>query len=193
MKPVLISHYLNHIGQGAAADRPQAREHAPPRPRPALATSSVPARGPAPMFRTLGEASRGARGAGARSDAATAQGLEARIEEAYARGVQDGAASTRAECAQTRAGEIAADRERILVERLDFHLNEYAELANVIGARFAEIEDNIGACVARMLQPLLESRATKQIIDELADNLRRLCSGASPGLIRIRGPEPLLH
>jgi hypothetical protein len=145
------------------------------------------------MFRTLSEASRGAHAPGAKTDAATAQSVETRIEEAYARGVQDGVAATRAELAQSRAGEIAADRERILVERLDFHLNEYAELANVIGARLAEIEDNIGACVARMLQPLLETRVSTQIIDELVDNIRRLCGGASPGLMRIRGPERLLH
>jgi limonene-1,2-epoxide hydrolase len=195
MKPVPISHYLNHIGHGAAADRPPPpREDAPLRSRPTLAVSSTQARGPAPLFRTLSELSRGARPPdAAKFDAAPAQNLGARIEEVYARGVQDGAASTRAELAQTRAEEIAADQERILIERLDFHLNEYAELANVIGARFVEIEDNIGACFARMLQPLLEKSAARQVIEELAENIRRLCAGASPGLMRIRGPERLLH
>jgi len=214
MKPVLISQYLSHIGQGSADDRQAPRrDNAPPRPRPVLAMNGGEARGAAPLFRTLSDVASNARaraavdapepvkwplarreaGASPTRESAPAPSFEARIEDAYARGAQDGAASARAELAEARAADIAAQREQTIVERLDFHLNEYAQLANVIGAGLVEIEERISASVARILAPFVENRMARQVVDELCESLRGLRAGGSPAPIKIRGPERLLH
>jgi hypothetical protein len=208
MKSVHISQYLNHIGQEPSPDR-----QAPTRLRPVLAATASETRSVAPMFRTLSEVAMSARnpadrqrfepvkwpitrseaGAAPTRESAPTPDVETRIDESYERGLRDGAAGARAELAQTRALEVAADRERTEVERIDFHLNEYAKLANVIGAGLIEIEECISACVARILAPFIEGRTTRQVIDELSESIRSLRASASPALITIRGPEHLLH
>jgi hypothetical protein len=208
VKPVHISQYLNHIGQEPSSDR-----QAPTRPRPVLAATVSEPRSAVPMFRTLSEVAMIARksadhsrfepvkwplahseaGASPARESAPTPDVEARINESYERGLRDGAAGARAELAQTRALEVAAERERIEVERIDFHLNEYAQLANVIGAGLIEIEERISASVARILSPFIESQMTRQVIDQLSECIRSLRASASPALITIRGPEHLLH
>ena len=78
------------------------------------------------------------------------------------------------------------------MERLDFQLNEYAQLADVIATGLVEIEQRIASSVARILAPFLTNEVSKQVIDELCDNIARLRAGGSSGLIKIRGPERLL-
>lgn len=212
MKPVPIARYLNQLGQ-APDDSPAPRQdNAPPRPRPILAANSALPRGAAPMFRKLSEVTRDARAragdgdfepanwlaaqgpaARAPADDKPAASFEARIEEAYARGARDGAQAARVEGAQALEADLAAQREKVVVERLDFHLNEYAQLANVVGAGLVEIEERLCAAVTRILAPFVESRVTRQIIDELGDSLRTLRASGAPTLMRIRGPERLLH
>ena len=41
------------------------------------------------------------------------------------------------------------------MERLEFQLNEYAQLETTLRAGFAEVEANVGAAVARILSPFL--------------------------------------
>lgn len=213
MKPVPIARYLNHLGE-TPDDRPAPRQdNAPPRPRPMLAANSAPPRSAAPMFRKLSEVTRDARVRASDpgpepanwlaaqrpasrtlvDDKPAAASFEARIEEAYARGARDGAQAAHAESAGAWEAELAAQREQIVVERLDFHLNEYAQLANVLGAGLVEIEERLCAAVTRILAPFVESRVARQIIDELADSFRTLRASGSPALMRIRGPERLLH
>ena len=79
------------------------------------------------------------------------------------------------------------------MERLDFQVNEYAALADVIATGLVEIEQQIAATVSRILAPFLTSELTKQIVDQLCANIARLRAGGSPGLIKIRGPERLLE
>ena len=211
MKPVPIARYLSQLGQ-APEDQPAPRQdNSPPRPRPVLAANSAPPRSAAPMFRKLSEVTRDARARDAApqpanwlaahrpapralsDDKPAAASFEARIEDAYARGARDGAEAARAGGAEALQAELAAERERTVVERLDFHLNEYAHLANVVGAGLVEIEERISSAVARIIAPLVESRVARQIIDELAESLRTLGASGSPAPIKIRGPERLLH
>lgn len=79
------------------------------------------------------------------------------------------------------------------MERLDFQVNEYAALADVIATGLVEIEQQIAATVSRILAPFLTSELTKQIVDQLCANIARLRAGGSPGLIKICGPERLLE
>ena len=204
MKPVLIADYLNGLGQDARGE--PRRDNAPLRLRPVLAAKAAEPRASTPVFRTLNPAAMITRPRAsaqrheaepakwpAAQDTGPAANFETRIEEAYERGRRDPLAGARAELEQDRASFIAAQQERIIVERLDFHLNEYAQLANVIAAGLIEIEERICASVARIVHAFVDSGARKQIVDELCANIGRLRAGASPPLIRIRGPERLLH
>ena len=207
MKPLLIADYLYAIGQGSSAEGQEPRrDSAPPRLHPVLQAKAAEPRAAAPIFRTIATAAMAARSRPstqrpeaepakwpAARDIAPATNFETRVEEAYERGRQDALAGARAELEAERASFIAAEQERIAVERLDFHLNEYAQLANVVAAGLIDVEERICACVARIVRGFVDSGATKQIVDELCANVARLRAGASPSLIRIRGPERLLH
>jgi hypothetical protein len=118
--------------------------------------------------------------------------MEARLTEAYHRGVQEGLDAARAEAATARALERAETQKRAVVERLDFQMNEYAKLAEVVAAGLAELERRIADSVAQILQPILLQAVSKQVIAELAENIGRLVSAGRPGLMRVRGPERLL-
>jgi hypothetical protein len=76
--------------------------------------------------------------------------------------------------------------------RLEFQLNEYAQLEAAIRSGFTRVEENVGAAVARILAPFLVKQVVKYVADELCKSIGRLCSGGSPGLITIRGPERVL-
>ena len=111
-----------------------------------------------------------------------------RVREAGKRGLREG----RAEAAEQRAADIAAAHEQAMIERLEFQLNEYAQLEAAIGSGFAQVEENVGAAVTRILRPFLTEQVAKRATDELSRNIARLCAPGSPGLIAIRGPERML-
>jgi len=215
MKPVPISQYLDHIGRVAQADgQSPRRETSPFRPRAVGAAQDPEPRGQLAFSRVLREAAIAARlrtleegheraasdrrsssreGALSRSrETPPAPDVEARIAEAYDRGLREGAAAAHAEDAEAQAREQASRMERQLVERLDFQMNEYAGLAETIATGLEEIEQRVAATVARILAPLLASELSKQVVDELCAHIARLRAGGSPGLIKIRGPERLL-
>ena len=118
--------------------------------------------------------------------------IESRLNEAYHRGVQEGLDAARAEAATARALERAELQKRAVVERLDFQMNEYSKLAEVIAAGLAELERRIAETVAQILQPVLMQAVSKQVITELAENIGRIVSAGRPGVMRVRGPERLL-
>lgn len=215
MKPVPISQYLDHIGRVAQADpQSQRREASPFKPRAIRMADDSEPRGPLAFNRVLREAATAARSRAfeegqepavseERSPSREATPLrsretppaldvEARIAEAFDRGLREGLAAARAEDAETLEQERARQHERALTERLEFQLKEYAQLADVIAAGLVEIEQRIATAVARILAPFLTSELSKQVVDELCNNIARLRAGGSPGLIRIRGPERLL-
>ncbi|WP_424123258.1 hypothetical protein [Roseiarcus sp.] len=76
--------------------------------------------------------------------------------------------------------------------RFQFQLNEYAQLEASIRSGFAQVEENVGAAVARILTPFLVKQVVKYVADELCKSIGRLCAGGSQGLITIRGPERVL-
>ncbi len=216
MKPVPIADYLDHIGR-APGEKPSPRHEASPfRPRslqnlhaadsrPPSAFERAAAAPPAPANAqneprsrrlpwerptALVEAS--ARDSLAAREAAKAEEMALRLAEAHARGREEGLAEGRAEGAEAHAAELAAARDEALVERLEFQLNEYAQLEASIRAGFEEVEQNVASAVARILEPFLVKQVVDYVVDELCKNIERLVSGGGPGLITIRGPEHVL-
>ena len=118
---------------------------------------------------------------------------ESRLAEAYDRGVREGRDSANAEAAKARDLERAELRKQAVVERLDFQMNEYARLAETISSGLVEVEHRIADVVARVLQPFVNKAISREIIDELVENITRLRAGGQSALMRIRGPEPVLQ
>ena len=118
--------------------------------------------------------------------------VEAKLAEAYHRGVQEGLDAAKAEAATARALERAEWQKRAVVEKLDFQMNEYARLSEAIHAGFAELERRVAQAAARALKPLLKEALARQIVEELAENLQRLTRSSGLGLIKVRGPQNLL-
>ena len=118
--------------------------------------------------------------------------IEAKLSEAYHRGVQEGIDSARAEAATARALERADLQKRAVVEKLDFQMNEYAKLHETLGAGFNELERRIAQAAAQILQPLLERDLARTIVDELAENVGRLARSGGVALLKARGPQALL-
>jgi hypothetical protein len=211
MKPVPISQYLDHIGRVAQAEPQAPRRETPvfkpravrvvhdPEPRAApvfsrLAreASNTPRQRPFEPRKERADQDGGWLGREAAPAPEPAPDLEARIAEAYERGLRDGAAAARAEDAETVAREDARRQERAMTERIDFQVNEYGRLADDITNGLAAMEDRIAQSVTRILAPLLTSEMTKQVVDALCADIDRLCAGGAPGLIKIRGSETLL-
>jgi hypothetical protein len=211
MKPVPISQYLDHIGRVAQAEPQAPRRDAPVfKPR-AVRVVHDPEPRAAPVFKSVvREAANASRprpfearkerpdqdggwlGREAAPNPEPPLDLEARIAEAYERGLRDGAAAARAEDAETVAREEARRQQQTLAERIDFQVNEYGRLADEITNGLARMEDRIAQSVTRILAPLLTSEMTKQVVDALCVDIERLSAGGAPGLIKIRGPETLL-
>ncbi len=215
MKPVSIANYLDYLGDAPGEKVSPRRETSPFRPRSLQSLQSAEprsflafdraAKAPVavkpqseeraqrtPWDRRPVPAEAGERESLVARELAKAEEMAFRLAEAYARGREEGLAQGRAEAEELLAADRAASQEQALVERLEFQLNEYAQLEATIRAGFAEIEENVGAGVARILAPFLVREVVKYVADELCKNIARLCAGGSPGLITIRGPERVL-
>ena len=213
MRPLSIADYLDHLGRAAGEKAPQRRESSPFRPR------SLPSpQSDAPKSRPLFERAAKTSGAGeaqgedapkrtpwtakpvplaARqsppdADPAKPEDLSVKLAEAYARGREEGLAEGRAEAAERHAAELAAVREEAEAQRQAFHVNEYIELEGAIRSGLRQIEQSVGAAVARILAPFLSQQLVSRAVDELGKAVAQLCAGASPGLVKIRGPERML-
>jgi len=120
--------------------------------------------------------------------------IESQLAEAYHRGVQAGMDAANGEAATARALERAEVQRRSVVERLDFQMNEFAQLSETISSGLVEIEHRIAEVVARILQPLATQAVSRKIVDELVENIARLLrNGGHTGVMRISGPERLLN
>jgi hypothetical protein len=118
--------------------------------------------------------------------------IEEQLSEAYHRGVQQGLDAGKEEAATARAMERAELQKRAVIEKLDFQMNEYARLSESIFSGFAEMERRVAQAAAQLLKPLLVEAVSRQIVDELAENVTRLTRTGGIGLLKVRGPERLL-
>jgi hypothetical protein len=119
--------------------------------------------------------------------------IENQLAEAYHRGVQAGMDAANGEAATARALERAETQRHSVVERLDFQMNEVAQLGETISNGLKEVESRIADVVARILQPLVTQAVSRKVVDELIENITRLLrNGGQTGLMKISGPEKVL-
>ena len=116
----------------------------------------------------------------------------ARIEQAYERGIEEGRRLERLENERRNTEDLVASRERAILERVEFQLNEYANFGSSISAALEALEQRVTASVARILEPIVEERLAEEALSELVTALRHMTSNRSSGLLRIRGPERLI-
>lgn len=213
MKPVPIANYLDHIGAAPGERASQRREASPFRPRslqslqsseprslpvferfkPAGAARSEAVERPRPLFeRPSTRVEAPDRERLLAREAAKAEEMSLKIEEAYARGLEEGRALGGAEAEEQLAAERAEMQERAVMERVEFQLNEYARLEATVRSGFVEVETNVGAAVARILAPFLVKEVARHASVELVKAINLLAAGGAPGLITIRGPERVL-
>ena len=214
MKPLQIADYLGHLGSAPIELASPRREASPFRPRSLPSLRDDGPRPPAlngeakakaadnpkeemrlprtPWDRKAVPLDPSAQQLQTAMEPARGGDIAERLAAAHARGREEGLAEGRAEAAERCAAELAAAEQKSMTERLDFQVNEYANLEAAIRSGLVKVEQDIGASVARILAPFIANRVVKQATDELCDNIARLCAGGSPGLIRIRGPESKL-
>jgi len=212
MKRATIANYLHQVGQDRPDDAPPGRGNSPFRPRSLHGSPIAQPRPPTPFVfaATSGGAEDedrprtsplNARRPAAppnpveslvAREAAKAEEMAARLAEAYARGREEGRQEAQAKLEEMRAADLLAASQQAAVERGEFQRNEYARLEQAIRTGFAEVGENIGAAVARVLAPFLAEEVVKRATDELCRNIARLSAGGAPGLVKIRGPERLL-
>jgi hypothetical protein len=212
MKPLSIADYFDHLGRPAGDKTPPRPEGSPFRPRSlpspqnngfgmkpnvdraAKAGSETqgepPRRTPWAPKPVLPESS--ARPSPPAGEPAKPEDMSVKLAEAQARGREEGLAEGRLEASERHAAELAAAREQAEAQQQEFRLNEYAEIESAVRSGLRQIEDNIGAAVARILGSFLSQEVLKRAVDELAKAVVRISSSASPGLIKIRGPERVL-
>ena len=210
MKPVPIADYLDHIGRGSGEKASPRRDASPFRPR-SLQSLQSPAPRPMPAFDRVPKVvaavklqaeereqrpllgRRPVAGETAAFDSLVAreapkvEEMALRLAEAHARGREEGFVDGQAEAEGRQVAQ-----ERAVMARLEFQLNECAQLEAVIRSGFTRVEESLGAAVARILAPFLVKQVLKYVADELCKSIGRLCAGGSPGLITIRGPERVL-
>ena len=216
MKPVPIADYLDHMGRPSGELASPRREASPfrprslqslqspaPRPAPAIDRASklvgaaepqAEAREPRPLLgrRPVAVEPAAVRDSLVSRETAKADEMALRLAEAHARGREEGFAEGRTEAEERHAAERVAAQEQAALMRLEFQLDEYAQLEAAIRSGLTRVEENVGAAVSRILAPFLVKQVVKYVADELCKNIGRLCAGGSTGLITIRGPERVL-
>jgi hypothetical protein len=213
MKPLSIADYFDHLGRPAGDKTPPRPESSPFRPRSlpspqnnGLGTKPNVDRAAKAGSETQGEEAprrtpwapkpvlleSGARPSSPAGEPAKLEDMSVKLAEAQARGREEGLAEGRLEASDRHAAELAAAREQAETQQQERRLNEYTEIESAVRSGLRQIEDNIGAAVTRILAPFLSEEVLKRAVDELAKAVVRISSTASPGLIKIRGPERVL-
>ncbi|MBD1545690.1 hypothetical protein [Roseibium aggregatum] len=118
--------------------------------------------------------------------------LEEKLAAEYERGRKAGEASATerlearlAEERQAHDAEVAALRETLLSDQA-------ALLGEGMKAAFDDLENRIAACVADVLEPLIEQQIACRIVASFRDTLSRFLEGDQGMLVRVSGPEALL-
>jgi hypothetical protein len=213
MKPLSIADYLDHLGRPPDDEAPPRLDGPPFRPRSlpspqngGLGSKPIVDRTAKAGVETQGEEAprrtpwapkpvlleAGARRSPLAGESVKPEDMSVKLAEAHARGREEGLAKGRLEASDRHAAELAAAREQAETQQQEFRLNEYAEIESAMRSGLRQIENDIGAAVTRILAPFLSQEVLKRAIDELTQAVVRISSSASPGLIKIRGPERVL-
>lgn len=115
-----------------------------------------------------------------------------RVEEVYARGIEDGRKAAEGE-AVTRLEELKAEMEQgLAAAREAWCAEEAPRIAGQITTAIGDMEDRVAQSAERVLRPFLAQAVREQAIGELRALLQELLL-TSPGItLEISGPEDLL-
>jgi len=119
--------------------------------------------------------------------------MAARIEEAYARGLEEGRQAAELESLARADEQKAAAEQSLAAARQAWCAEESPRIAERLAASLSEMESRIGESVEAILRPFLSQAARDQAIRQLRAIIQDLVS-ASPGLtLEVTGPEDLLE
>lgn len=114
------------------------------------------------------------------------------IDEAYARGVEDGKAAVEAEFVAKLEEQKAASEQTMATSREAWSLEEGARIAEQFKKAVSDMEGRIADSTERVLRPFLEQAIRAQAIVELRATLQELVGKTAGITLEISGPEDLL-
>ncbi len=118
--------------------------------------------------------------------------LEQRLEDAFARGLEEGKEKAKAEYEVEMAAAQAKFARQMEAARESWALEQAELLYERITASFQDFQNSIADSVTRVLIPFLKSVLVKQTVDDLVEALATIT--AQPiGTIKISGPEDLIQ
>lgn len=116
-----------------------------------------------------------------------------RVEEAYARGLEEGRTAAEVDAVARLQEQIAAAEEGVAAAREAWTQEAGPHFAAAIGEAVAEMENRLAEAVERVLRPFLARAVRDQAIGQLRAIVQDLV-GNNPGLtMEISGPEDLLE
>lgn len=135
-------------------------------------------------------ASRAGGGTPIRNDSATAA---AKVDEAFARGIDDGRAAAESEFEAKLEEQQAEFAAQLAAERQEWAAATGEELANRLLAAVQEFESRVAETTARILKPFLAAGLHRQAIEELQSSLDMLMANDSGVSLSISGPADVLE
>jgi hypothetical protein len=135
-------------------------------------------------------ASRAGAGAPIQNDSATAA---AKVDEAFARGIDDGRAAAESEFEAKLEEQKAEFATQLAAERQEWAAATGGELANRLLAAVQEFESRVADTTARILKPFLAAGLHRQAIEELRSSLDMLMANDSGVSLSISGPADVLE
>ena len=125
-------------------------------------------------------------------DAQLAKAIEARIEEAHARGRQEAIDAAREESAAARRAEIEEMRRSLEDEQLRLRQDEMAGVAVMLSTTLLEVETRISASIARILTPIVAADVVRRMLEEFSLAMATMRLGVSDAPVVVRGQSYLL-
>ncbi|MFI5013861.1 MAG: hypothetical protein ACHQAY_16095 [Hyphomicrobiales bacterium] len=125
-------------------------------------------------------------------DPKAAEELAHQLDDAHARGREEG----RGEAAAESALELCKERElleaRLASERESWLAEEGNRMGSAVRAAFEGLEKSVADSVARILKPFLATALREQVLAQLSETLSALQTAEGP-LLKVSGPETLLN
>ena len=129
-------------------------------------------------------------GAPVQNDSAAAA---AKVDEAFARGIDDGRAAAESEFETKLEEQRAEFAAQLAAERQEWAAGTGEELANRLLAAVQEFESRVAETTARILKPFLAVELRRQAIEELQSSLDMLMATDSGVSLSISGPADVLE
>jgi hypothetical protein len=117
----------------------------------------------------------------------------AKLDEAFARGVDDGRAAAEAEFEARLEEQRTEFDARLAAERQEWATSIGEELASRLLAAVKEFEGRVAETTARILKPFVAAEFHRQAIAELRTSLDALLATGSGVSLDISGPEDVLE